>query len=165
MSWLLFLTFLSEEKKNLCFSSFFSFSVSTSGIFSARWCVRTGLNCTESHFKMQGEPFLGLGNRTQAEGKVLQTFQKSFVEVQSILDQNRLLISEINQNHESKIPHNLTRNIFLIQELNNNIRRVVGLYADLSSSFTKSMESSSDGDSAGTLKFNGKPGQKRIRRG
>lgn len=114
---------------------------------------------------MEGEPYSGLGDRTQAEGKVLQTFQKSFVEVQSILDQNRLLISEINQNHESKIPYNLTRNVFLIKELNNNIRRVVGLYADLSSSFTKSMESSSDGDSAGTLKFNGKPGQKRIRPG
>ncbi|KAG6782260.1 hypothetical protein POTOM_011654 [Populus tomentosa] len=55
----------------------------------------------------------------------------------------RLLINEINQNHESKIPDNLTRNVGLIKELNNNIRRVVDLYADLSSNFTRSMEPSS----------------------
>lgn len=84
------------------------------------------------------------------DGKVMQTFQKSFVEVQDILDQNRVLISEINQNHETKIPDNLSRNVGLIRELNNNIRRVVDLYADLSTSFTKSMaNSSSDADSSG----------------
>lgn len=110
---------------------------------------------------MEGDTFPGHVNRTQAESKVLQTFQKSFVQVQNILDQNRLLINEINQNHESKIPHNLTRNVILIKELNNNIRRIVDLYTDLSRSFTRSMESSSDGDSSGTLNFNGKPGQKR----
>ncbi|XP_009114386.2 uncharacterized protein LOC103839637 [Brassica rapa] len=37
----------------------------------------------------------------------LQSFQKSFVNVQDILDQNRLLINEINQNHESNQPENL----------------------------------------------------------
>ncbi|RWR79502.1 protein ELF4-LIKE 4-like protein [Cinnamomum micranthum f. kanehirae] len=62
--------------------------------------------------KWRGNHFQALATDTQAEGKVLQTFQKSFVEVQSILDQNRLLITEINQNHESKIPYNLTRNGF-----------------------------------------------------
>ncbi|KAG0456672.1 hypothetical protein HPP92_024460 [Vanilla planifolia] len=110
---------------------------------------------------MEGETFSSLGNGTQMENKVVQNFQKSFVQVQNILDQNRLLINEINQNHESKIPDNLTRNVGLIRELNNNIRRVVDLYADLSSSFAKSMESSSDGDSsAGTLRSDAK---KRIR--
>eukprot|EP00262_Sarcandra_glabra_P021264 TRINITY_DN8889_c0_g2_i1.p1 TRINITY_DN8889_c0_g2~~TRINITY_DN8889_c0_g2_i1.p1 ORF type:complete len:115 (+),score=10.30 TRINITY_DN8889_c0_g2_i1:182-526(+) len=112
---------------------------------------------------MEGDTFSGLGNGTQVDSKVLQTFQKSFVQVQSILDQNRVLINEINHNHESKIPDNLSRNVLLIRELNNNIRRVVDLYADLSSSFTKSMEASSEGDSAGTLKSDGKQGQKRIR--
>ncbi|XP_068660464.1 protein ELF4-LIKE 4-like [Aristolochia californica] len=114
---------------------------------------------------MEGDAFSGLGNGTQVDNKVLQTFQKSFVQVQNILDQNRLLINEINQNHESKMPDNLSRNVGLIRELNNNIRRVVDLYADLSSSFTKSMEVSSEGDSAGTLKSDGKAGQKRIRPG
>ncbi|XP_042497070.1 protein ELF4-LIKE 4-like [Macadamia integrifolia] len=112
---------------------------------------------------MEGDTFSG--NGTQVDNKVLQTFQKSFVQVQHILDQNRLLINEINQNHESKIPDNLGRNVGLIRELNNNIRRVVDLYGDLSSSFSKSMDVSSEGDSGGTLKSDGKPGQKRIRPG
>ncbi|KAI3447193.1 hypothetical protein Pfo_003858 [Paulownia fortunei] len=76
-----------------------------------------------------------------------------------------LLINEINQNHESKIPDNLSRNVGLIRELNNNIRRVVDLYADLSTSFTKSMDASSEGDSSGALKSDGKAGHKRHRPG
>ncbi|KAF8401071.1 hypothetical protein HHK36_014374 [Tetracentron sinense] len=106
---------------------------------------------------MEGDTFANLGNGNQVDNKVLQTFQKNFVQVQNILDQNRLLINEINQNQESKIPDNLSRNVGLIRELNSNIRRVVDLYADLSSSFTQSMETSSAGDSGG------KSGQKRIR--
>ncbi|KAG5605672.1 hypothetical protein H5410_027164 [Solanum commersonii] len=85
----------------------------------------------------------------EMDGKVFQTCQKSFVQVQNILDQNRLLINEINQNHESKIPDNLNRNVGLIRELNNNIRRVVDLYAHLSGSFNKSNDVSSEGDSFG----------------
>ncbi|KAF4368939.1 hypothetical protein CsatB_012369 [Cannabis sativa] len=114
---------------------------------------------------MEGGIYRGIGNGTQVDGKVLQTFQKNFVQVQDILDQNRLLISEINQNHESKIPDNLNRNVGLIRELNNNIRRVVDLYADLSTSFTKSVDASSEGESAGTYKSDGKTSQKRIRSG
>ncbi|KAI3927842.1 hypothetical protein MKW98_023443, partial [Papaver atlanticum] len=115
---------------------------------------------------MEGDTYSGLGNGgggTQVDSKVLQTFQKSFVQVQNILDQNRLLINEINQNHESKIPDNLSRNVGLIRELNNNIRRVVDLYGDLSSSFAKSMDVSSEGDSIGGGSM--KSGQKRIRHG
>ncbi|XP_061343280.1 protein ELF4-LIKE 3-like [Gastrolobium bilobum] len=112
---------------------------------------------------MEGDTFSGLGNGTQIDSKVLNTFQKSFVQVQNILDQNRLLINEINQNHESKVPDNLTRNVGLIRELNNNVRRVVDLYADLSSSFTKSMEITSEGDSSGAVKSDGKAGHKRHR--
>lgn len=112
---------------------------------------------------MEGDTFSGLGNGTQIDGKILQTFQKSFVQVQNILDQNRVLINEINQNHESRVPDNLSRNVGLIRELNNNIRRVVDLYADLSSSFTKSMEVSSEGDSSGAVKSDGKAGHKRHR--
>ncbi|KAL9224223.1 hypothetical protein vseg_000284 [Gypsophila vaccaria] len=114
---------------------------------------------------MEGDTFSGLGNVTQIDSKVLQTFQKSFVQVQSILDQNRLLINEINQNHESRIPDNLSRNVGLIRELNNNIRRVVDLYSDLSQSLTRSMEGSSEGDSSGALKSDGKATHKRNRPG
>ncbi|KAL1547815.1 Protein ELF4-LIKE 2 [Salvia divinorum] len=101
---------------------------------------------------MEGDTFSGM------DGKVVQNFQKSFVQVQNILDQNRLLINEINQNHESKIPDNLSRNVGLIRELNNNIRRVVDLYSDLSTSFSKSMDASSEGDSSGAFKSDGKAG-------
>jgi len=116
---------------------------------------------------MEGDGYSGPGNGNQIDGKALQSFQKSFGQVQDILDQNRLLINEINQNHESKIPDNLSRNVSLIRELNNNISRVVDLYSGLSTSFTKAVETSSEGDSAGTLKSDGKPavasGQKRFR--
>lgn len=112
---------------------------------------------------MEDDVFSGIGNGVQMDSKVVQTFQKSFGQVQNILDQNRLLINEINQNHESKIPDNLSRNVGLIRELNNNIKRVVDLYADLSNNFAKSMEASSEGDSAGTTKSDGRGGQKRIR--
>lgn len=95
-----------------------------------------------SHLKMEGATYSAAGNGNQIDGKVLQTFHKSFGQVQNILDQNRLLIYEISQNHESKIPDNLSRNVVLIRELNNNITRVVDLYAGLSSSFTKEIETS-----------------------
>jgi len=116
---------------------------------------------------MEGDTYYAPVNANQIDGKVLQTFQKSFGQVQNILDQNRLLINEINHNHESKIPDNLSRNVALIRELNNNITRVVDHYAGLSTSFTQATETSSEGDSAGTLKSDGKPvlvsGQKRFR--
>ncbi|XP_028772168.1 protein ELF4-LIKE 4-like [Neltuma alba] len=112
---------------------------------------------------MEGDPFSGVNNGTQVDGKMLQTFKKNFVQVQNILDQNRLLINEINQNHESKVADNLSRNVGLIKELNNNIRKVVDLYSDLSTSFSKSMEVSSEGDSSGAVKSDGKGGQKRLR--
>ncbi|XP_022888486.1 protein ELF4-LIKE 4 [Olea europaea var. sylvestris] len=114
---------------------------------------------------MEGDPFAGIGNGTHLDGKTVQTFQKNFVEVQDILDQNRVLINEINQNHESKIPDNLGRNVGLIRELNGNIRRVVDLYSHLSNSFTKSIDVSSEGDSNGALKSDSKAGHKRDRSG
>ncbi|XP_057545384.1 protein ELF4-LIKE 4-like [Amaranthus tricolor] len=98
---------------------------------------------------MEGDPFSGFGIGTQIDNKVIQTFQRSFVQVQSILDQNRLLINEINKNHETRLPDNLSRNAGLIRELNNNIRRVVDLYSDLSCSLVTSMDASSEGDSNG----------------
>lgn len=112
---------------------------------------------------MDDDIFLCIGNGIQADRKVFQTLQKNFVQVQNILDQNRLLINEINQNHESTIPDNLTRNVGLIRELNNNIRRVVDLYADLSSSVTISMEAFSEGESTNANQSDGRGGQKRIR--
>ncbi|KAL2603076.1 hypothetical protein R1flu_017214 [Riccia fluitans] len=71
----------------------------------------------------------------QMDPKIWAGFHQNFSQVQFLLDHNRLLINEINQNHESKIPESLTRNVLLIRELNNNITKVVDLYASLSVSF------------------------------
>ncbi|CAO2841985.1 unnamed protein product [Amaranthus hypochondriacus] len=115
---------------------------------------------------MERNMFSGLGNDPHIDNKVLQTFlQKSFGQVQSILDQNRLLINQINQNHESRLPDNISRNVGLIRELNNNIKRIVELYADLSKSVTKSIEASSEGDSSGALRSDAKASLKRNRPG
>ena len=120
---------------------------------------------------MEGDSFSGAmanggGGGQVVDGKLIQTFHKSFVQAQSLLDQNRMLISEINQNHESRAPDNLTRNVGLIRELNNNIRRVVDLYADLSSLFAASDgRAASEGGSVGTVRQAAGAGHKRIRSG
>ena len=118
---------------------------------------------------MEGDSFSGAmanGGGQVVDGKLIQTFHKSFVQAQSLLDQNRTLISEINQNHESRAPDNLTRNVGLIRELNNNIRRVVDLYADLSSLFAASDgRAASEGGSVGTFRQAAAAGHKRIRSG
>uniref|UniRef100_A0A0D9VV64 Protein EARLY FLOWERING 4 domain-containing protein n=1 Tax=Leersia perrieri TaxID=77586 RepID=A0A0D9VV64_9ORYZ len=105
------------------------------------------------------------GETVSGEGKVVQAFQASFVQVQRLLDQNRVLINEINQNHESKVPGDLSRNVALIRELNNNIRRVVDLYADLSSLFSSDDHSpaASEGGSVATGRHAVAAGHKRLR--
>ncbi|GFP84294.1 protein early flowering 4, partial [Phtheirospermum japonicum] len=47
-----------------------------------------------------------------------ETLTKSFREVQSVLDLNRRLIQQVNDNHRSKIPRNLATNVELIREIN-----------------------------------------------
>lgn len=119
---------------------------------------------------MEGDTMSGFGGAPAMNGvdtKVLHAFQSSFVQVQGLLDQNRVLINEINQNHESKVPGDLSRNVGLIRELNNNIRRVVDLYANLSSLFAASSgggggRAMSEGGSVGTVR---QAGHKRIRSG
>ncbi|KAG0458303.1 hypothetical protein HPP92_023460 [Vanilla planifolia] len=90
-------------------------------------CTHTGQSFELSEFRcrryrnkrekksMEGDSLSGNGNGTLVDNKILQHFNRSFGQVQSILDQNRLLINEINQNQESKIPDNLCRNVGLIR--------------------------------------------------
>ncbi|KAK6933013.1 Protein EARLY FLOWERING 4 domain [Dillenia turbinata] len=61
-----------------------------------------------------------------------ETLSRNFGQVQSVLDRNRVLIQQVNENHQSRIPDNLVRNVALIQEINMNISNVVSLYSDLS---------------------------------
>lgn len=64
-----------------------------------------------------------------------KTLSEGFREVQSILDRNRALILQVNENHQSKIPDNMVKNVSLIREINCNIARVTSLYSDLSVDF------------------------------
>ncbi|XP_051121633.1 protein EARLY FLOWERING 4 [Andrographis paniculata] len=66
---------------------------------------------------------------------VWATFSENFHQVQSVLDRNRLLIQQVNENHQSKIHDNMVKNVELIQEINGNITKVVSLYSNLSSDF------------------------------
>ncbi|KAI3939086.1 hypothetical protein MKX01_001954 [Papaver californicum] len=61
---------------------------------------------------------------------------KSFQQVQTVLDQNRILIQQVNENHQSKIPHNLAKNVALIRDININISKVASFYTELSTNFS-----------------------------
>ncbi|XP_058099666.1 protein EARLY FLOWERING 4-like [Magnolia sinica] len=81
--------------------------------------------------------------------RVWETFSNSFQHVQTVLDQNRVLIAQVNENHQSKLPDNLSKNVALIREINTNVAKVVSLYSDLSSTFSDIFlhsHSSSDAD-------------------
>ncbi|KAG8371499.1 hypothetical protein BUALT_Bualt13G0094000 [Buddleja alternifolia] len=69
-----------------------------------------------------------------------ETLSKSFKEVQSVLDHNRRLIQQVNDNHRSKIPRNMTKNVELIREINSNMSKVISLYSNLSKNFSNSVQ-------------------------
>ncbi|KAJ4725587.1 protein EARLY FLOWERING 4-like [Melia azedarach] len=64
------------------------------------------------------------------------TLSKSFTQVQTVLDRNRGLIQQVNENHQSKIPDNISKNVKLIREINGNISKVISFYSDLSANFS-----------------------------
>ncbi|CAI9298023.1 unnamed protein product [Lactuca saligna] len=64
----------------------------------------------------------------ECDTEAWETLNKSFKEAQSVLDQNRLLIQQVNENHQSKIPDNLVKNVALIQEINGNISKSLVIY-------------------------------------
>ncbi|EYU45718.1 hypothetical protein MIMGU_mgv1a026961mg [Erythranthe guttata] len=70
------------------------------------------------------------------DSEAWEILSKSFAEVQSLLDRNRRLIRQVNDNHRSKIPHNLAVNVKLIREINSNISKLAALYSNLSANFS-----------------------------
>ncbi len=60
---------------------------------------------------------------------------------QGILDRNHALIAEIDQNHASRYPEGLQRNVVLIRELNENLTKVGDLYEELSGAFMQRVSS------------------------
>ncbi|KAK3022798.1 hypothetical protein RJ639_046900 [Escallonia herrerae] len=75
-------------------------------------------------------------NGGEGDAEVWDNFTDSFRQVQSVLDRNRVLIQQVNENHQSKIHENMVKNVALIQEINGNISKVVALYSDLSTNFS-----------------------------
>ncbi|ESQ51498.1 hypothetical protein EUTSA_v10017683mg [Eutrema salsugineum] len=71
------------------------------------------------------------------DDEVWDTLSNGFKRAQLVLDQNRDLIQRVNENHRSRIPDNVTRNVGLINEINGNISRVMETYTDLSFEITK----------------------------
>ncbi|KAI6670955.1 hypothetical protein NL676_005840 [Syzygium grande] len=72
------------------------------------------------------EPGVGEDAGPEGEGcdvEVWEMLSASFRQVQSALDRNRALISQVNENHQSKVPDNLAKNVGLIREINGNISK------------------------------------------
>lgn len=74
-------------------------------------------------------------------GVDVRTFaSEKFNDVQDLLDHNKVLINEINQNHEERTPEALARNVLLIRELNKNVAKVVTIYKEVSGEFEQFMD-------------------------
>ncbi|KAL6131602.1 hypothetical protein ACLB2K_069976 [Fragaria x ananassa] len=86
---------------------------------------------TKRTVSLDPEPEPGPGGEAWVDN-----FNRSFRQVQAVLDRNRALIQQVNDNHQSRIPANMVKNVALIQEINGNISKVVSLYSDLSSDFS-----------------------------
>lgn len=82
----------------------------------------------------------------EGDAEVWQNFNTNFGQVQSVLDRNRVLIQQVNENHQSKIPDNMVKNVALIQEINGNISKVVSLYSDLSTNFSRAFHQRNKND-------------------
>ncbi|CAI9106968.1 OLC1v1006223C1 [Oldenlandia corymbosa var. corymbosa] len=72
----------------------------------------------------------------ECDPQAWETLSRSFKDAQSVLDQNRALINQVNDNHRSKVPDNLVQNVALIREINGNISKVMGIYSDLAVNFS-----------------------------
>ncbi|KAG5239951.1 protein EARLY FLOWERING [Salix suchowensis] len=84
-------------------------------------------SAAESNMEDPSNPTITTNQNTNKEDEV---------DDESVLDRNRVLIQQVNENHQSRIPDNMVKNVSLIQELNVNISKVVGLYSDLNSNFS-----------------------------
>uniref|UniRef100_A0A7N0TSY5 Protein EARLY FLOWERING 4 domain-containing protein n=1 Tax=Kalanchoe fedtschenkoi TaxID=63787 RepID=A0A7N0TSY5_KALFE len=75
---------------------------------------------------------------------------KNLRQVQSVLDRNRVLIQQVNDNHQSKIPENMVKNVALIREINDNVSRVIRMYSDLAGDLSRAFHRSRKGAANGT---------------
>ena len=74
--------------------------------------------------------------KEKCDDEVWETLSRGFRQAQSVLDQNRALIQQVNDNHRSKVHDNLAENVSLIHQINGNISKVLSIYSDLSVNFS-----------------------------
>nr|XP_016456197.1 PREDICTED: protein EARLY FLOWERING 4-like [Nicotiana tabacum] len=74
-------------------------------------------------------------NMEEGDSEMWNSFSSNYREVQSVLDRNRLLIQQVNENHQSRTHDSMVQNVGLIQELNGNISKVASLYSDFNTDF------------------------------
>lgn len=72
----------------------------------------------------------------EGDSEMWNNFSNNFRQVQSVLDRNRLLIQQVNENHQSRTHDRMVQNVGLIQELNGNISKVASIYSDFNTDFT-----------------------------
>lgn len=76
------------------------------------------------------------GLQQEAAGAADWPGADKFIEVQVLLDKNVVLIHQINENHATRSPEALQRNVMLIKELNSNVQRITELYQQLAAVLT-----------------------------
>ncbi|XP_028200554.1 protein ELF4-LIKE 1-like isoform X2 [Glycine soja] len=81
------------------------------------------------------EFFCGGDDEEECDDEAWDMLTRSFWQAQTVLDENRALIDEVNSNHESKIPDNMAKNVGLITQIHGNISKVRSIYSDLSVNF------------------------------
>ncbi|KAM3359459.1 protein EARLY FLOWERING 4-like [Capsicum galapagoense] len=72
----------------------------------------------------------------EGDSEIWNNFSNNFRQVQSVLDRNRLLIQQVNENHQSRTHDSMVQNVGLIHELNGNISKVASIYSDFNTDFT-----------------------------
>ncbi|KAJ0262401.1 Protein EARLY FLOWERING 4 [Hirschfeldia incana] len=78
-----------------------------------------------------------------------ESLDRNFRQVQSVLDRNRSLIQQVNDNHQSRMADNMSKNVALIQELNGNISKVVSMYSDINTNFSSAFHGGNNGHDGG----------------
>ncbi|CAN4075523.1 unnamed protein product [Withania somnifera] len=80
----------------------------------------------------------------EGNSEMWNTFSNNFRQVQSVLDHNRLLIQQVNENQQSRTHDSMVQNVGLIKELNCNISKVASIYSDFNADFTNMVHQRQD---------------------
>ncbi|KAK3035446.1 hypothetical protein RJ639_032871 [Escallonia herrerae] len=94
--------------------------------------ARPPISTTNKRRRSAGAEIYGDDCGEEYDAEAWEMLSAGFQDVRSVLDRNRTLIQQVNENHMSKIPDTLVNNIAIIREINSNIAKVRSLYSDLS---------------------------------